>query len=247
MRSIRVAIILAIYLAVMSSSSVSASANFRQQILPMDCIFEIVDNGSGELRFLTPAECGQAIPTKPPLSTSFAPYDVLPYANLERGVGRLINLDLIELFHSLNGYDTVVGAGDIYYFVPRQRDGAAMFTTWVYVKSITESRVHFVVTWKGEVALGPGQKVGFDTNANGLVDFTIAVGDILDDSRAEVKFAFYESPLVVQSENRGLESTHLLRATITIIVLATSLIIACRRKKCNLGQIRLVFGKKNKE
>jgi hypothetical protein len=35
---------------------------FKQQILPFDCVFETVNDGSGTINYLTPAECGQIIP-----------------------------------------------------------------------------------------------------------------------------------------------------------------------------------------
>jgi hypothetical protein len=34
----------------------------KQQILPIDCVFETVNDGSGTIHYLTPAECGQIIP-----------------------------------------------------------------------------------------------------------------------------------------------------------------------------------------
>jgi hypothetical protein len=36
-------------------------ATFKQQILPIDCVFETVNDGLGTLHYLTPAECGQQV------------------------------------------------------------------------------------------------------------------------------------------------------------------------------------------
>lgn len=41
----------------------AAGPTFGQKILPLDCIFETVADGTGTLRYLTPAECGVLIPT----------------------------------------------------------------------------------------------------------------------------------------------------------------------------------------
>lgn len=40
----------------------AGESNFSQKILPLDCVFETVDAGTGTLRYITPAECGQIIP-----------------------------------------------------------------------------------------------------------------------------------------------------------------------------------------
>jgi hypothetical protein len=49
------------------AASVSAEhTTFKQQILPFDCVFETVSDGSGTINYLTPAECGQIIPPEDP-------------------------------------------------------------------------------------------------------------------------------------------------------------------------------------
>jgi hypothetical protein len=45
------------------------SATFKQQILPLNCVFEDINDGLGTLHYLTPAECGQIIPPPPPVDT----------------------------------------------------------------------------------------------------------------------------------------------------------------------------------
>lgn len=40
----------------------AASTTFSQRILPMDCVFETVNDGTGILHYLTPAACGVLLP-----------------------------------------------------------------------------------------------------------------------------------------------------------------------------------------
>jgi hypothetical protein len=42
---------------------------FSQKILPLNCVFEVINVGTQELRYLTPAECGQVVSTPPTNST----------------------------------------------------------------------------------------------------------------------------------------------------------------------------------
>jgi hypothetical protein len=37
------------------------TTNFTQQILPLNCVFETVNNGTGTIHYLTPAACGQVV------------------------------------------------------------------------------------------------------------------------------------------------------------------------------------------
>lgn len=48
----------------------AATTDFRQQILPMHCIFQIIDSGTGTLRYLTPVTCGQIVPPANPGSSA---------------------------------------------------------------------------------------------------------------------------------------------------------------------------------
>jgi hypothetical protein len=42
-----------------------STTTFGQKILPLDCVFQVVNVGTGELRYLTPAACGQVLPPSP--------------------------------------------------------------------------------------------------------------------------------------------------------------------------------------
>lgn len=45
----------------------AVSGSLKQQILPLECIFEIVNDGSNTIVYLTPEECGVVIPPDPPV------------------------------------------------------------------------------------------------------------------------------------------------------------------------------------
>jgi hypothetical protein len=55
-----------------SSMSIAETTTFTQQILPIDCIYEVIDVGTQKLRYITPETCpidpGPPIVTEPPIS-----------------------------------------------------------------------------------------------------------------------------------------------------------------------------------
>lgn len=55
-------------LCVLASSTASAfdlDADLTQEILPLECVFQIVNDGSGTVLYLTPTECGHPLPPDP--------------------------------------------------------------------------------------------------------------------------------------------------------------------------------------
>jgi hypothetical protein len=50
-----------------ASTALALEDTFTQKILPLNCVFEVINVGTQELRYLTPKECGQII-TPPPTS-----------------------------------------------------------------------------------------------------------------------------------------------------------------------------------
>lgn len=54
--------------AVTASHSLAEDTTFTQKILPLDCVFETVNDGTGTLHYLTPAQCGIIIGTPPDTS-----------------------------------------------------------------------------------------------------------------------------------------------------------------------------------
>ncbi len=49
------------------------TATFKQRILPIDCVFDTINDGSGTLYFYTPEECGVIIPPDSPTPTPNTP------------------------------------------------------------------------------------------------------------------------------------------------------------------------------
>lgn len=63
-------VLLLIALLVTPATRAASDTQLELKILPIDCIFEIVDDGTGEIVYLTPEECGQLIDSPP---DSFSP------------------------------------------------------------------------------------------------------------------------------------------------------------------------------
>lgn len=200
-----------------SPSSFAESSELKQQILPMDCVFEVVDVGTGELRFLTPDECGQIITPPAPVPTpiltpststtgdipslpiswgaTYTPYWGLPDTSSDTTA--VNNLDPISGFHSAEGHTAPVKAGQIYYFAVPTATQAATQVVQVHVDKIdvSQASVTFSITGRGSVTLSVGHQVGYDTDGNGRIDLVISVVNIADGSDAKVRFRFYETPL----------------------------------------------------
>jgi hypothetical protein len=59
-------ILLGIVICAMHASSVLAvRATFKQQIFPLNCVFQQVNDGAGTVIFITPKECGVIVQPKP--------------------------------------------------------------------------------------------------------------------------------------------------------------------------------------
>jgi hypothetical protein len=69
---------LAVIFLLLSNVTLAETTNFKQQILPIDCIYEVVDVGSQKLRYITPETC--PIDPGPPVIT------VPPTDNITQGI-----------------------------------------------------------------------------------------------------------------------------------------------------------------
>jgi hypothetical protein len=49
----------------MPSTSYALNGNLQQRILPLECVFEVVNDGSNTITYLTPEACGIIIPPDP--------------------------------------------------------------------------------------------------------------------------------------------------------------------------------------
>lgn len=76
---------LAIFITLFISTTGIVSAEqttYKQQILPIDCVYEVIDVGTQKLRYLTPETCpvdpGPPVITEPPIETT---PDTVPDSN----------------------------------------------------------------------------------------------------------------------------------------------------------------------
>ena len=65
-RNILSIIVLCLICGSIHRSASAQQATLRQQILPLDCVFETINDGLGTIHYLTPTECGQVIPPDNP-------------------------------------------------------------------------------------------------------------------------------------------------------------------------------------
>lgn len=49
----------------LTAQAYSLDADITQEIVPLDCVFQIVNDGSGTVIYLTPNECGHPLPPDP--------------------------------------------------------------------------------------------------------------------------------------------------------------------------------------
>ena len=48
-----------------TQTTYAVPASLKQQILPLDCVFQVINDGSNTVVYLTPAQCGQIIDIPP--------------------------------------------------------------------------------------------------------------------------------------------------------------------------------------
>jgi hypothetical protein len=88
LRNICILSMLIIMSVVFSTAAVAASAkaNFKQLILPLNCVFQQVNDGTGTIIYLTPAACGQLVHPPPGTPSSPAELQVSQQFNPSRAV-----------------------------------------------------------------------------------------------------------------------------------------------------------------
>lgn len=98
---------------------------YKQQILPIDCVYEVIDVGTQKLRYLTPATCpvdpGPPVVTEPPTETT---PDAVPDSNWTYYAPIEIIRPTQNTLLPNNNNDQVMGATEqIRDVVYRNRDG----------------------------------------------------------------------------------------------------------------------------
>lgn len=127
-----------VFLLASSTSSLYAlSSSLKQQILPQNCIFQTVNDGTGTLFYVTPEECGVIIPpvvsSRPTISPVLTPpVNTGPSQDTDSGPGPTINFGYpwqpIASSH-LNHDATTTGNTDKPSSPPSLPPAAAVFVT----------------------------------------------------------------------------------------------------------------------
>jgi len=70
---IAVAILAVLFILIPATAKASASPQLKLDVMPLDCVFENINNGLNQIRFLTPRECGQIEISNPNPTTNLQP------------------------------------------------------------------------------------------------------------------------------------------------------------------------------
>ncbi len=192
------------------ASAGAESSKLKQQILPINCIFEIVDYGTGEIRFLTPEECGVVVTPDPQPesensqsrnsgngSTIFSQSGVFTIQNLglynDQDLPlKAINLDRYASFRTSLGQDILVRAGQTYYFRTTASNNAKKLTS-VFISKITKNSIVISINGKSERELLLRHTLALDINQDNIVDFFIGAKSIKSSSIAVVNFRYFQT------------------------------------------------------
>lgn len=189
--------------------ALAETAKFKQQILPLECVFEIVDYGTGEIRFLTPEECGQIIPQpQPPEKTPRR----LPASSNKKFVSsesalfypgvasdgaipsssNAVNLDRYKNFRTREGQSIQVRVGYTYYFRELSGKNASPITVSVYIKAITPRYVRYVMNDGREKVVYIQQTQLYDTDKDSYADFAVGLVATNPPGTATMYFRFFQ-------------------------------------------------------
>jgi hypothetical protein len=64
-RTLLVCTIVAMLPTVCAAPALAENSSLNQKILPLNCVFEVVSDGTGTVRYLTPSECGVLVTPSP--------------------------------------------------------------------------------------------------------------------------------------------------------------------------------------
>lgn len=86
-KKIRIMLVSAFFISMfMPSSALAVHATFKQQIVPMNCVFQQVNDGTGTIIYLTPKECGVIVNPPPGSKPSLAEQQVQQQFNPNRAI-----------------------------------------------------------------------------------------------------------------------------------------------------------------
>ncbi len=237
-----------------STDTVLAKKNdalFEQQILPLNCVYQIVDDGLGTIIYLTPQECGHVVhpPKKPttkptkgggkstkiqnkdkPVHVQRQNYSPpgLPVlrqphsANTDHGTKSIILNDSPDAL-ARSGYRKTVMAGDIFTYIPLTGKKTTKHT--IRITSVLAAGVSILIQPSNQLIFVPnGSTKYLDYDADHKPSLAITVTRSADGKALlDIRLLSLDQPLVIPSE----ESTpHTLGTATVVVILALALVTA---------------------
>lgn len=178
----------------LSTSVQAKGALFTQKILPLNCVFQTVDDGLGTLYFFTPAECGEIIypppetkPAEPTITEPIPPTN--SGTNISGGAPSFLtttDLGLLSDLYTKNQTDITLQAkeGQTFKFAIFNNDKLDAKLGHVEAHSLVIDKIDLTnpnhatvtVTLRSApitIVIGEGQTITEDLTGNGLPDIDI--------------------------------------------------------------------------
>ncbi len=207
-------IIVALLFCLVPSAHASSRVRMKQLIVPLNCLFDEVNDGSGAVVYLTPETCGTLVRPQQPTPTPSAPTQPQPVPS-EYYSGN-IYLDSFGGRTSQNGYVLVVRPGLIYSFrLPGDSPVGAPRT--LEITSIRDGAV--TITFgpgDRQVTLREGQRFRANIAYDDEADVDITVLRIQDDGSAVIHVKFPKQPRL---DGRVFETNHTMIAILILMLL----------------------------
>jgi hypothetical protein len=229
--------------ATVSGQASAEHATLKQQILPIDCVFETVNDGSGTIHYLTPAECGQIIPPTDDGDNKPTPKPDTPRVTRTRnallptqdstprtpdgngsndsggiitGRGVLIN-DHAESLTS-SGYDVTVRKGNVLFYQPRNDANAPVRT--ILISNVDSHGVAFTVQPMNiDLLVTKDGPLSFDHQPNGQPAIKLTVKELYGDGSARLNIQLLDIAPVAAHRSTVLQVIVLVGSLMLLLVL----------------------------
>lgn len=170
---------------------VAETSDLRLKILPMQCVFEVVNDGSNTLRYLTPEDCGQLVtdpgPGQQPTESNNTPITGItpffsPIRPSEPNIAPTdIYLNDFAAFMSAAGITLDLSLGQTVYFSIASR--GTVETHSITVKEIGADYVVLTIASAPfDTTLHVGDKQQYDIIGNGQDDIEITLNSVGDNT-----------------------------------------------------------------
>jgi hypothetical protein len=189
----------------------ASQSKLKLQVVPMNCQFEVVNDGSNDIVYLTPAECGQAVPTpdNPGQATDpdttvplFAeptlfdlPGELIVDTPTRQSAQPEINLDTFANYMNGAGLQLSLKRGQVVHFTINI--GGSSEAHSVTIKEIGPDYVVLTIaSTPFDTTLYIGNMNQYDVNADGALDLEITLNSI-SGGVANLTFRRLDSPLAL--------------------------------------------------